>query len=192
LILEPTELSKEAYLSMIKKSIEESAFGSMKDLGEFPSEAGSLQLFESIVPTKWGPVKMLQGVMVKNKNAYILTATLQEGEFSSFSQDIYEAFRSFSIEKDIYEMLDSKSQRKALRLLASDIKEKFQSACLNHLPNAISPQDPLSLQIFESEKFQNEVWKPLEEKLRVSFCDMNANWRSQVFFTLKKELLPSY
>ncbi len=95
--MEKTNLSVNDYLLSAKKLVESSGDSSYRPMGKLQTFSGeaSLVLMEST--TNWGDVRSMQGVLVKNGMAYIITVSAIKEEFEDFYTTFFEAIRSFNI-----------------------------------------------------------------------------------------------
>ena len=82
------------YLQIVK-NINQKRGSEWKDLGKIKTKAGEASLSQANVLTKWGPVRMMHVILVKDNTVYILTASALQNEFSSHYKEFLESLRSF-------------------------------------------------------------------------------------------------
>lgn len=97
LALEETSLSLEEYLDAIKVMNTPDRNRKWSRMGSIHTKAGDMALTQLDLTSKWGDVRMIQALMIKNCVAYVITATSQLSEFSQFSKEFFSAIRSFGI-----------------------------------------------------------------------------------------------
>jgi len=96
-------LGTEAYTGTLKnylkriKEINDSQKHSWKDLGTINTDSGEASLSQVDSVTKWGNVKMMHVILLKDNTIYILTAAALKEEFSKFYKDFFAAFRSLKV-----------------------------------------------------------------------------------------------
>lgn len=97
LAVEPFEGTLKDYLKIVK-NINDEQKTEWKNLGKMTTKAGVANLSQFDEKSNWGLVRTMTAILVKNGNAYILSATALKSEFSGFYKDFFEAMKSFSIE----------------------------------------------------------------------------------------------
>jgi len=97
LAIEPFEGTLKDYLKIVK-NINDDQKTEWKNLGKIKTKAGHANLSQFDEKSNWGSVRTMTAILVKNGNAYILSATALKSEFSAFYKDFFEAMKSFSIE----------------------------------------------------------------------------------------------
>lgn len=189
LALESTHLSTEEYLKAIEISNPSDSKRKWSKIGIINTQAGPMVLTQLDLTSKWGEVRMLQAIMVKNKQAYVLTATAQASEFSEFSKEFYESIQSFTINKNIYQLIPDKNKRKELKKITKNAKKVWQEELQNAMhEHPEYSKDVLSKMVFEGDKFQTLVWKPLEQTLSTSYSWMGSTWINKFLHIFKSEL----
>jgi hypothetical protein len=71
-----------------------------KDLGKIQTDAGSLSLSQVDSKTKWGQVRMMHVIFLKDETIYIMTAASLKEEFPKFYKDFFTAFKSLKFENN--------------------------------------------------------------------------------------------
>lgn len=69
----------------------------LKDLGTIETQAGLATLSQFDEKTEWGEVRQMHAILIKDKVAYILTASALKDEFSKFYQEFFKAIQSLRI-----------------------------------------------------------------------------------------------
>lgn len=107
LAVEPFQGSLKDYLKIVK-NINKSQKTEWKDLGEISTKAGEGSLSQFDEKSNWGDVRTMTAILVRDGNAYILSATALKEEFSSFYKDFFQAMRSLEITKSMTAQIDEK------------------------------------------------------------------------------------
>lgn len=81
------------YLKIVK-AINASQNSEWKDLGPIQTQAGKGNLSQVDVSTQWGMVRLMHVILVKNHQAYILTASALVDEFPRYYPEFLKAMRS--------------------------------------------------------------------------------------------------
>lgn len=171
------------YLKIVKK-INEAEKVEWKDLGPIRTLSGNANLSQVEITTQWGQIKMMHAIAVKDQTAYILTASALKEEFPKFYKDFFNSIQSLAINKDLYETLKDSKQRSNLKKIHLDLETQFDRL-LKESPSS-SPKD-----VFESEAFQNEYWKPYQSKLEKEFSGMGGDWVSMILSSVQTLLINS-
>ncbi len=99
LAVEPFSGTQKDYLKIVKK-INETAKREWKDLGTMRTAAGDASLSQVDEKGEWGTIRMMHVILVKDGNAYILTAASVKDEFSRFYKEFFSALRSLNISQN--------------------------------------------------------------------------------------------
>lgn len=116
--------SLSGYVAEVKKIHEADPTNRWRDLGKFQTPAGEARLTELETKSQWGEVRQLQLLFVKNRVAYIITASAPREEFSKFYQDVQYAFRSLNVTSDLIDSLPKLEKRAALKQLCKNLKKE--------------------------------------------------------------------
>lgn len=81
------------YLKRIKE-INDSHGNVWKDLGTIQVQAGNASLSQVDSKTKWGEVRMMHVILLRDNVIYIMTAASSKDDFPKFYKDFFAAFRS--------------------------------------------------------------------------------------------------
>ncbi len=97
LATEETTLPVNEYMTLAKSYHIAQANTHCKQLGTIDTNAGKANLLQIDRPTQWGPVRFIQGVIVQDEKAFVVTATCLQEEFASLSAQIFKSIQSFTI-----------------------------------------------------------------------------------------------
>lgn len=107
LAVEPFQGTLKEYLKIVK-NINETEKTEWKNLGKLTTKSGIANLSQFDETSTWGVARTMTAILVKDGNAYILSATALKSEFSTFYKDFFEAMKSFSIDDAKKEVADLK------------------------------------------------------------------------------------
>jgi hypothetical protein len=85
-----------------------------RDLGAFVSKAGKGRLIQITSPSAWGDLAILQAICVKEKTAYILTASMLKKELPHLQQEILASFHSMELTPDLFVCVKEEGLRSTL------------------------------------------------------------------------------
>jgi hypothetical protein len=190
LALEETSLSTDQYLAIVEENNKSDPDCYWTNIGFIQTNAGPMVLTQLDLKTSYGPAKMIQAIMVKHSKAYVLTATSAQSEFAHFSDDFNQSIKSFTINKDIFELVDDKKKRKDLKNFVKQVKNKWSEDL--RITKSLYPDlshSQIAIKTFDSSSFQNIVWKPLQEKIASSYDFLGSKWADKFFSILKDDLL---
>jgi hypothetical protein len=190
LALEETQLSLNEYLTLVEQSNQVNDGRKWAMLGTIKTNAGNMALTQLDLQTKWGEVRMIQGIIVKNKKAFVVTATAQLCEFSQFYQEFQKALESFTINKDLWQMIQDKEQRKELKMIVKKVKLQWlnEFATSKNLYSELCEKD-VAIKTFKDASFQETVWQPFQSNLANSYPFMSSRWHMKFLEMIKDELL---
>lgn len=94
---ENTELSLEQYVALAKKYHESQPETLCRNLGPMQTKNDSAELLQINKRTQWGNVRFLQAALIREKKAYVITATCLEEDFASFYPQFLQSFQSFDL-----------------------------------------------------------------------------------------------
>lgn len=180
LAVEQVDISLHEYVSAVKKIHESDPNNRWRDLGKFSTSAGEARLTEIETKSEWGDVRLLQLIIIKNKAAYIVTASALREEFSRFYKDFQSVFRSFTITSDLIGAVPCLQKRQKLQsqmttLLTSLKKEKKDSDSFETA--------------FAGEKFQSQTWLPFQNSIIQDYADMGAYWQVLILQSTHENLI---
>lgn len=183
LTIEPFQGSLKQYLKLVK-AINDSRGATWQDLGTIQTRAGNADLSQVDVKTEWGDTRLLHVIIVKNSNAYILTAAALKEEFPKFYKEFFTALRSLNINKNLYEMISNPKKRADLEKTVNILKINWSQHIAANTLDSQSTQD-----LFNSPEFQTIYWKPFADKLAKEYKEMSPKWREQLELQTQTELL---
>ncbi len=94
---EETSLTLTEYLAAIEESYEDQPSQRFQWAGKITTDSGIIHLCQSEAPFPGGRARILQGVLVKDNVAYVITATASITEFAKNYKNFYNSFKSFKI-----------------------------------------------------------------------------------------------
>ncbi len=171
LAIEEVDVSMSEYLKVVQNIHEHNRNNQWRKLGKIQTSAGSAQLTEIDTTTEFGPLRMLQLILIKDRHAYILTAAALKEEFPAFYKDFQKAFRSLTLTHDLLSTIPQHERREKLKQSQLRLLATWRER-LAQLPD---PQLPLA-----NAAFQKEVWNSFQTDILEHFSDMGAFW--QVLF----------
>lgn len=98
LVEEPFCGTLNEYLNGVKAIHEQNRNNRWRKLGKVQTTAGEAELTEIDMPTPFGPARLLQLFLLKEKRVYILTAAALKKDISRFYADFQKSFHSFRLE----------------------------------------------------------------------------------------------
>ncbi|MDP1836614.1 MAG: hypothetical protein Q8K75_11905 [Chlamydiales bacterium] len=93
LTLEDYKGSLKEYLKIVK-AINDSQNAEWKNLGTIHTEAGKGSLSQVDMETNWGTVRLMHVIIVKDGQAYIMTAAALKDEFPRYYSDFFKSMQS--------------------------------------------------------------------------------------------------
>lgn len=88
------------YLKIVK-ALNDSQGDEWKDLGMIQTESGPASLSQLLTKSKWGEVKMMHVILIRDKTVFIMTAAALKDEFPKFYPDFFRAMRSLKLEESV-------------------------------------------------------------------------------------------
>jgi len=176
LSIEQVDLPLHKYVQEVKKLHEKDRTTRWRDLGSIKTGAGLARLTEIDSKSKWGDVRMLQMILVKEGKAYILTTAAPKEDFATFYPEIKKSLSSFVQSNDLFSLITDEEKKKRLVQKITRIKESYVGLCHNKEIGAPS---------FEKE------WKELETCLREDYAVLGSFWQLQVLQSIEEDLLVS-
>lgn len=95
---EPSPVSSQSYIKESKKAHLEIAETICKEVGTLNCGAGKLHLLQIDRTNNWGKFRFLQGMIVKNGIAYVITGTASQEDFATLSGVFFKTFQSFNVQ----------------------------------------------------------------------------------------------
>lgn len=97
LATEKSNLSIEEYLKEAEKYHSAVAGTVVTSLGRLTTKAGELNLIQIDRPTSWGEVRFIQGALIRENEAYVITATCLNEDFPQLSKTIFSTMQSLTL-----------------------------------------------------------------------------------------------
>lgn len=174
LAIEKINVSLNEYVKAVKKLHEIDSNTRWRDLGNLKTPAGMARITEIDTKTKWGPVRMLQLILVSEGNAYILTAAAPKEDFSRLYPSLKKSFHSFTLTEDLLSFVNDSHKSEIL-------KEKIV-----HLKQASTvPQEA------DDKKLAASEWVSFTEYLIKEHSDMGPFWQLQILQMVQNEIASS-
>jgi hypothetical protein len=153
LAIEEIDVPLKEYLKSVREIHESEMKVEWRDLGPFTFRSGKGRLTEITSDSPRGVLKMLQGILVLDQTAYILTGSVLKEEFSSWQKQLLDALHSLTIVSDLTSAVPDIAQRSRLQ----EILHSF-----NHLST--------------TEERQTQ-WTCLQKTILEDFTSMGAHWQ---------------
>jgi len=153
LAIEEVDLSLKEYLKSVREIHENEMKVTWRDLGPFTFKSGKGRLAEITTPSPLGDVKMLQGILVQDGFAYILTGAVLKQEFSFWQTSLINALHSLTIVPDLFSAINDPAQR-------SHLQETFLS--FDHL---------------NTKQDRQTKWSSLQKTIQANFASMGSHWQ---------------
>jgi hypothetical protein len=96
LTLEPTDLAIDVYMQEVEKIYQEPS-KTVTLLGTLQTKSGPMRILQIDEKLPWAELRILQGIMIKDNMAYVVTATTEDDQFPSLITPFLESMKSFTI-----------------------------------------------------------------------------------------------
>jgi len=126
LAIEEVDVGLKEYVKAVKEIHLSEPGTTWRDLGKFKTRSGEGRLAEIGMTNAFGPIKMLQMIVVKEKTAYILTAATHRNDFLRVQETILQAFQTLRLEPDLFSPLPE-GKRKRFDEFFSQIGQALES-----------------------------------------------------------------
>jgi hypothetical protein len=180
LTVEKTSVSLPDYLKAVRSIHEQNRNNQWRALGRVRTEAGLAQLTEIDTTTEWGPVRMLQLILLKDGHAYVLTAAALREEFSNYYKEFQAAFRSMTLSSDLLSNIPQLERREKLKRK----QEYLLASAKKALTTLATPEN-----LLEDPLFQKKHWLPFQKSILNNFGDMGAFWQILALRNAQEKLL---
>jgi hypothetical protein len=120
---EKVSLTLTEYVKKVKSIHEADRNNRWRDLGKFTTAAGEARLTSIESTTEWGPTRLLQLLLVKDGQAYILTGCAAKEEFSDYYGEFQNAFRSLQILSHPLDSLTPQKKEQLEKLTSQEPKD---------------------------------------------------------------------
>lgn len=169
------------YLKAVQTIYEKTRKTSCRHMGSIQTQAGLAHLMQIDTETKYGPLRKLQLIFIKDSKAYVLTTSALKKEFSVYSDAFHKTLLSFACTRDLYAPL-SQGLQTDLELLENALIKKWSD---------LSKQGTGSEELFNKAEFQKLYWLPLQKKVLEDCQGQGAYWQMIVLKSIYKRLLAS-
>jgi hypothetical protein len=178
-IEEEVDLDLEGYLKSIKEVHEQGKGKHWRDLGSFTTAAGKARLTSLDTHMEGGKeARLLQLIFLKNRTAYILTASTAKEDLPKFRKEIETAFRSLTLTDNLLENLNLEKQQKweheQHAFLLKCIEERKKFASLDAL--------------LADESFQKKTWGPFQQKVIEEIPEWGPYGQLLFLYEIQKKL----
>jgi hypothetical protein len=179
LAVEETQVSLNDYLKAVRAIHEQDRNTHWRALGKVRTAAGLAQLTEIDSSTELGPIRILQLILIKEGQAYILTAAAHKEEFADYYKDFQSAFRSLTLTSDLLSNVPQLDRRETL-------KEK-QDLLILAAENFL--QESIGVNPLIDPAFQEKFWIPFQQSVLDNFEDMGPFWQVLLLKNTQEKLL---
>jgi len=180
LAVEDTDVSLADYLKAVKAIHEQDRNNHWRSLGKVRTASGLAQLTEIDSTSEWGPVRILQLILMKDKRAYVLTAAALKEEMSNYYKDIQSSFRSLTLSNDLLGNIQQLERRDMLRQKQAELL----IAAEEYIHSADAKKN-----LLEDQAFQEQHWLPFQKIVLENFGDMGAFWQILILRNAHDQLL---
>lgn len=184
LTTEPVRTSVEEYLKAVEKLHAADRQTEWRHLGQIQTLHGPAELTQLDIKAEWGDVRMLQLILIRHQNAYVVTAASLKKDFSLHYRDFYSVFQNIQFTHDLAQDLIDSEQKEALKEAQVALENAWKKALASS-----DSKDPISL--FESSRFQKKHWAPFQKIIEKKYSAMGAHWQFLMIKTTQEQLLRS-
>lgn len=121
---EQIDIDEQKYIEAVKEKHGEMPDTIWRQIGKQKTMCGEATIAEIEVKSKYGPLKMIQAIVVKENNAYILTGSVSKDDFYQFNKEFLLAIKSLYVTDDLYSFVKDENKKsdlkKRVELVASD------------------------------------------------------------------------
>lgn len=100
LAIEETDLDVENYYTLAKNYHNSQADTRCSYLGRMQTKGGEAEFLQIDRKTSFGDVRFLQAILVKNRSAYVITATALLEEYGTFYSSFFNTIQSFALKTE--------------------------------------------------------------------------------------------
>ncbi len=168
LATEEVDVSLKEYLKAVREIHESEMNVGWRDLGPFTFRAGKGRLTEITGQSPLGEVKMLQGILIRDGTAYILTGAVLKEEFLDQQNAILAALRSLNVAPDLFGVISDESKKETLQ-------KRFESY------GALS-----------SDSERQKEWKHLQKIVLEDFSSYGGYWHFLVLKEGYQRIFPNH
>lgn len=118
---EEIDVSLEVYVADVKKMHQSDHNLTYHDLGYINTNEGKAHLAQIETKAKFATIQMLQLIILKNKNVFVLTGASKKEEFSKHYKTILSVFNSIKITNNLFDLVVENTKKEALKKAISTI-----------------------------------------------------------------------
>lgn len=100
--MEEIDVSLKEYVKAVKEIHSRESGTKWRDLGKFSMKGGVGRLTEMTSQTPFGETKILQAILVREKRAYLLTASALKKDFPSLQKEILSSLQSLALYENLF------------------------------------------------------------------------------------------
>lgn len=182
LAIEPVNTTLSEYVQAVKNLHEQDRTTRWRDLGKLKTRAGIARLTEIDTKSKWGDVRLLQMLFVKDGSAYVLTAAASKEDFASFYSEIKHSFASFAITSNLLSLVTSQDKKELLEKRIDQLKMRCSSTLIDSHEDAIA---------IDSSSIITKEWSSFKDYLIEQHNDLGTFWQLQLLQSLREEISSS-
>ncbi|HEX4840431.1 MAG TPA: hypothetical protein VFU89_08330 [Rhabdochlamydiaceae bacterium] len=180
LATEKVNISLKAYIEIVRSDCAKDPNCVWRDLGKYHTPLGEGRLTEREMKTKWGLARQVQLIVIKDNQAYILTAGALKEEFSSHYQDFEAVLKSLTITDDLTSPIMPLEKRALLQSKIKTLEADFDAA----MTKAETVE-----KAFNTVDFQKETWEPFHQMIINDFTEMGPYWQILLLRDIQYQLL---
>lgn len=177
LAIEKSNLSLSEYLNVIRQIHEIDKRNRWRQLGKVHTQSGIGQLTEIDTETEFGPVRMLQLILVKQGCTYVVTAAALKEEIAQYYKDFQATFRSLQITSDLISTVPQMERRDFLKERCEHLISCWQQAVQQGADSLLGST------------FQKEQWVPFQNAVLQDFKDMGPHWQILVLKNIQEKMI---
>lgn len=177
LAIEKSNLSLPEYLNVIRQIYESDKRNRWRQLGKVHTQSGIGQLTEIDTDTEFGPVRMLQLILVKQGCTYVVTAAALKEQIAQYYKDFQATFRSLQITSDLISTVPQMERRDSLKERSERLISSWEKTV---------EQGVVSL---AESRFQKEHWLPFQNAVLQEFEDMGPHWQILMLKSIQEKMI---
>ncbi|MBS0649739.1 MAG: hypothetical protein JSR93_01130 [Verrucomicrobia bacterium] len=177
LAIEKSNLSLPEYLNVIRQIHESDKRNRWRQLGKVHTQSGIGQLTEIDTDTEFGPVRMLQLILIKQGCTYVVTAAALKDEIAQYYKDFQATFRSLQITSDLISTVPQMERRDSLKERSERLISSWQKAVEQGVVSLAEPN------------FQKENWLPFQNAVLQDFEDMGPHWQILMLKSIQEKMI---
>jgi hypothetical protein len=178
LAVESTKAALPEYLKAVENIYEKTRKTSWRHMGLINTYSGPAHLMQIDSETKYGPLRKLQLIFVKDGKAYVLTTSALKKEFPTYLAAFQKTLLSFTCTCDLYAPLSLELQTH-LERLENALMKKWSS---------LSKKEKSFEEVFNQVEFQENYWLPLQKKILEDSQGLGAYWQTVVLESIYNRL----